>query len=191
MKKFKLILIAIFPLLLLNLTGCYTQVAAKGDYGNWNRSETKPYYDYESDDDTLVETYENEEYAYDDSDAYYEDGASQVEYQFYGYPSYRKYFWNYYPAVSVSLGLGSYYDPWYWNPWYSNYWYYPSVYCYYPTYWYPNYYYGYWDPYPYYGGYASSNYKHRTNDGYKVRNNSGTRNGGGRNSGRDRDVNYF
>ena len=116
--------------------------------------------------------------------------AEATNYYFYGYPSYRKYFWNYYPSVSVVIGTGWYYDPWCWDPWYPSYWYYPSVYCYYPTYWYPNHYYGWWDPYPYYGGYYSSNYKYRTNDGYKIRNNSGIRNGSGtRNGGgRDRDL---
>ena len=48
---------------------------------------------------------------------------------------------------------------------------------------------GYYDPYPYYdNGYYSSTYKYRTNDGYKIRNNSGGRNSGGRNTSGDRNL---
>ena len=45
MKKYKLLFFYFLPILLLNLTGCYTQVASRDDYGNWNREESKPYYD--------------------------------------------------------------------------------------------------------------------------------------------------
>jgi hypothetical protein len=172
MKKYKLVLLSILPLLLLNLTGCYTQVASRDDYGNWNREESKPYYDYEEESDTLSDEYaddqyEDEEYAYDDNEDSYTESEGSSNYYFYGYPSYRKYFWNYYPSVSVVVGTGWYYDPWCWDPWYPDYWYYPSLSCYYPTYWYPHHYYGWWDPYPYYGGYTSTTYKYRTNDNYK------------------------
>ncbi|MDT3697265.1 MAG: hypothetical protein ROY99_12855 [Ignavibacterium sp.] len=184
MKKIKLTLLVTLPALLLFLTGCYTQVATRDyDYGNWNREKSKPYYDYEENQDTLTDSY-NDEYAYEDEDSSIDENGNEVNYYFYGFPSYRKYFWNYYPAVSIGIYTGWYYDPWwYWDPWYPSYWYYPSVVCYYPTYWYPRYYYGWWDPYPYYGGYYSSNYKYRTNDVSKIRNNSGVRN-----SGRDRDL---
>jgi len=186
MKKNKLTLLVMLPVLLLFLTGCYTQVATRDyDYGNWSREKSKPYYDYEENKDTLTEQY-NDEYVYDDQDSSIDENKTEINYYFYGYPSYRKYFWNYYPSVSVVIGTGWYYDPWwYWDPWYPSYWYYPSVICYYPTYWYPRYYYGWWNPYPYYGGYSgyySSTYKYRTNDIGKIRNSSGVRNSG---SGRD------
>ena len=59
MKKYKLVLLSILPLLLLNLTGCYTQVASRDDYGNWNREESKPYYDYEEEADKQIHFCEN------------------------------------------------------------------------------------------------------------------------------------
>ncbi|MBK7629837.1 MAG: hypothetical protein IPJ23_03880 [Ignavibacteriales bacterium] len=180
MKKVKLVFLALLPVLLLNLTGCYTQVASRdNDYGNWNRTENKPYYDYQDEYDTTADSYEDEEYAYDDNeDSYSESYGTETTYSFYGYPSYRKYFWGYHPAVSIVVGSSWYYDPWCWDPWYPSYWSYPSPFCYYPTYWYSHNYYGWWDPYPYYGGYYSSTYKYRSNDGYKIRNNSGIRNSG-------------
>ena len=183
MKKYKLFLFALFPVLILNLTGCYTQVASKeDDYSNWTREEKTPNYEVADEYDSTDVVYENEE-------SYSESDGSDTEYYFYGYPSYRKYFWDYYPAVSISIGASWYYDPWYWYSWYPSYWYYPTPYCYYPSYWYPNYGYGYYDPYPYYdNGYYSSTYKYRTNDGYDVRNNSGGRNSGGRNTSGDRNL---
>ena len=103
MKKFKFLSLLVFPVLLVNLTGCYTQLATRDDYGNWNREEQKPYYDYENDSDTLSDEYSDEQYdnnEYNDQgeESYTED-RGQTNYYFYGYPSYRKYFWNYYPSV--------------------------------------------------------------------------------------------
>ena len=122
MKKVKLVFLALLPVLLLNLTGCYTQVASRdNDYGNWNRTENKPYYDYEEEEyDTTADSYEDEEYVYeDDEDSYSEGEGIETSYSFYGYPSYRKYFWGYHPAVSIVIGSSWYYDPWFWDPWLS------------------------------------------------------------------------
>jgi len=72
MKKYKLVLFAFLPVMLLNLTGCYTQVASRdNDYGNWSREEKKPYYNYEEEYDTTSEAYDNEEYAYDENEESY------------------------------------------------------------------------------------------------------------------------
>ena len=93
MKKVKLVFLALLPVLLLNLTGCYTQVASRdNDYGNWNRTENKPYYDYEEEEyDTTADSYEDEEYVYeDDEDSYSEGEGIETSYSFYGYPSNRQ-----------------------------------------------------------------------------------------------------
>jgi hypothetical protein len=170
------------------LTGCYSQLANESDYGNWSREQDdKNDMQYASSEE--MDTSAVDDYIAEYDEAYVDSEGNVTNYYFYGYPSYRKYFWDYYPAVSISIGASWYYDPWYWYAWYPSYWYYPTPYCYYPSYWYPNYYYGYYDPYPYYDyGYYPSTYKYRTNDGYAVRNNSGGRNSGGRNSGGERDL---
>lgn len=181
MKPYLIIFLSFVTLNLL--TGCYSQLATEdSDYGNWSRSEnTDNEYEAAS---TEMDSLAIDEYADGYEESYVDSEGNVSNYYFYGYPSYRKYFWDYYPAVSIGIGAGWYYDPWYWYSWYPSYWYYPTPYCYYPSYWYPNYYYGgYYDPYPYYdNGYYTDTYKYRTNDVYKIRNNSGIRNSGG---GRD------
>lgn len=164
MKK----LIILLPLLALLFTGCYTQVALEKDY----RSSDSDYYYSDS------ENQNNEDYTYEESysDTLYDKEGNEYHYHFYGYPFYRKYYWGYYPSVSILIGIGNpwyYYDPWYWDPWFCDPWYpaivYYPVYYWYPGYWYPRYYGNYWT-------YYTPVYKYRTNDGFRVRNSSGLRN---------------
>ena len=188
MKTYLIIFLSLVTLTLM--TGCYSQLATDSDYGNWSRAE-----DDNSDNEAAITEMDSmaiDEYASEYEESYVDSEGNVTNYYFYGYPSYRKYFWDYYPAVSIGIGAGWYYDPWYWYSWYPSYWYYPTPYCYYPSYWYPNYYYsGYYDPYPYYdNGYNDYDYKYRTNDGYKIRNNSGIRNtSGGRDLYASNDLN--
>lgn len=155
------------PLMAILFTGCYTQVALDR---NESSTDSENYYsqsDDQGNDYTSEETY---------SDTLYDREGNEYHYHFYGYPFYRKYYWGYYPSISISIGIGTpwwYYDPWYWDPWFCDPWY--PVVVYYPSYWYP----GYWWYPRYYGSYwtyNSSIYKYRTNDGYRIRNSSGFRN---------------
>ncbi|HEX9253822.1 MAG TPA: hypothetical protein VF870_16360, partial [Ignavibacteriaceae bacterium] len=180
MKTYILIFLSLTTLLIM--TGCYSQLAtSESDYGNWSREQDNN--DYQAASSEAMDSLGVDDYAAQYDESYVDSEGNVTNYYFYGYPSYRKYFWDYYPAVSISIAAGWYYDPWYWYSWYPSYWYYPSVYYYYPTYWYPNYCYGYYDTYPYYDNGYYDTYKYRTNDGYKIRNNSG-----GRNSGGDRNL---
>lgn len=168
-------------------TGCYTQVAMRGE-----RPERNDRYAYEDSND------QNSEYSEEESsDEYYEDNQYYDDYSTgqdiyidsygnvsilnsntYSYMPYRRYLYGYYPSVGVSLSWG--YDPWYYN-YYDTYW----GYSYYmtPGYYAPWYYpYSYYSPwyYPHYNNWnnytAKSPYKYRTNDFARTRGRDGERN---------------
>lgn len=192
----KLNVIAVF-ISLLFLGGCYTQIALREPVSERDEyvTDEEQYAEEPAEYDTLVAK---------DSDIYYDDyGNTHI--MNYGFPSYRRYLWGYYPYYS------NIYSDWYWDsywgyltPGYSwpNWWWYYGGY--YGGYW-PGYYGGYYGHYPYAGGYYQpSEYKYRTyyphsrdNDGgrgtgitdrYRTRDtgdrNSAVRDFGGR-SGRD------
>ena len=121
MKTYLILFLSFVTLTMM--TGCYSQLATDSDYSDWSRTENTPSSEdeYETSPDSSI----NDEYAYEDEENYSED-SGDANYYFYGYPSYRKYFWDYYPAVSISIGSSWYYDPWYWYSWYPSYWYYPT-----------------------------------------------------------------
>src|SRR5574338_954306 len=179
-------------------TGCYTQVATRDrSYTPDNRSQTY-------DDDRNYQD-QDQNYAYDDSSEYYGDsydstysddssdydnnnyysGSNSPYYYddfYYSYPHYSRYFWGYYPSISIgfSWGWGGwYYDPFYYGNWCG--YYYPS-WCYSPYYYYyPYAYFGY--NYYYGWGYPSRNYythTERTRDLSRIRSLDGMRGGGGR-----------
>src|SRR5690606_5536634 len=160
-------------------SGCYTQVAMRDyDRERYGSKQDEEYETYESENDT---DYYAEDY--DTDEEYYEEDGVTINNYYYGYPGYRRYFWSYYPSISIGVYWGSYfYDPFYYgsfyyDPFYYNYWCVPIYYSYYPFYRFHDYYWGYYPGYyrGYYGGYASI-YKERSNDMYRVRN-SGLRNG--------------
>lgn len=118
-------------ILLLNLGGCYTQLALR-DYKNKDYEEE---YTYEDQDDTTYSEDKKEVNIYN----YYFDGF---------YPNYRRYYWGYYPGWSITIGA-YYYDPFWWDfyyPYYYPWWYYPYSYNYwaYTDYWYYKPYYWYY-----------------------------------------------
>lgn len=153
--------------------GCYTQLAVRDRVAY----EEERFDDYD-------ESYDTSGYYDEYEEEYYEDGETVVNnYYVTGvYPSYRRYFWHYYPTYSVGVHFGSYYyssfcmDPfsywsWCYSPWYNPY------YTWYPGYWNPGYYYDpYYYGYGYGGGWANTTtYKERGNNLYKIRNNDGLR----------------
>lgn len=135
MKKYQLILAFIVGILILSLTGCYTQLGTV--------KHEKPRYSEEYLYDEYDRNYQNDTTYYDDErtviNNYYYDGASwhpRHRWMFsYYYPSY------YWPSVAFSY---AYYDPWF----YDRYWYYDPWIC--GTPWV---YYGYYRPYSYYDPY--------------------------------------
>jgi hypothetical protein len=158
----------LFPLVALLFTGCYTQVALEKN----DRSNDKDYYYSDS------ENQSNDDYSYEESysDTLYDKEGNEYHYHFYGYPFYRKYYWGYYPSVSILIGVGNpwyCYDPWYWDPWICGTWH-PTI-VYYPGYWHPGYF---WVPWyrGNYWTYYTPIYKYRNNDGFRIRNSSGLRN---------------
>jgi hypothetical protein len=158
----KNILIFVSFAAILVFSGCYTQMATKEPTGYTYVEEYDPPEGYQSD-----ENYE----AVPDSENYSTDTDVY-------YPSYRRYYEDYYPGISIGLSWGAYwYSPFIWDPYYYSYWYSP----YYPAYYYyPGYYYYYppvcyWGGYndPYYGGYYS--YYERGDDVISHRNGDGLR----------------
>ncbi len=176
MKASRFTILFITPFVLLTFAGCYTQFATRDYqeriYSNESGDDYTRYGD-ESYDDTTY--YEDDQSGYDESETVIENN-----YYFGGYPTYRRYYWGYYPSVSVGIYWGhSYYDPFCWDPFYWSAWYpgwcspfyYTPVYVsYYPWYYYyPGYYYSHWDN----GG---GIYRERNRDRYALRNNDGLRN---------------
>ena len=109
-------------------TGCYTQVAMRGD-----RPERNDRYVYDDSNDQNSE-YSEEEYSdeYYEDDQYYDDYSTgqDIYIDSYGnvsilnsnsnsYMPYRRYLYGYYPSIGVSYSWG--YDPWYYN-YYDTYW---------------------------------------------------------------------
>ena len=158
-------------LIAISLGGCYTQLAVRDydhDSGYWN--------DNREDDSTY---YDDSTYAADDSSGYYDRGYNDGYDNYYDdpyYGNYRRYYWGYYPSSTFTVGVGSWYDPfWYtWNSCYlcpPDYWYYP---WYNRGYW-GGYYGGFYDPYSYYYPpyYYGDHYKYRTKPSTRLRGNSG------------------
>ena len=180
--KFKIALMLLASIFLFG--GCYTQLAVKERV-----IYQREYSDYSEDEYDTTQNYSDEQSEYSEEN-YDEDGVTINNYYSEPiYPSYRRYFWSYYPSVSIGAYFGSYYgsyyydtycyDPFFYPGWCFNPWYDP-YYSYYPSWWLGNYY-----PYNYYGNYGSGwaynndNYKTRSNSGYKIRNNDGLRGGSG------------
>jgi hypothetical protein len=182
MNKINILKIALTLLIIPALTGCYTQVATEETPPEQFIAENENYeyddYYYEGEEEELDSSYFSEE-EYEESDEYVVDNY------YYGYPSYRRYYYDYYPSVSFGFGFGfGFASSYYYSYWpYSYGWcgyggYYPYPYYCYPSYY--SYYPGYYYP-SYYHGYSSGNYSY-----YKTRTEyiSGIRNrGSGRNYG--------
>ena len=150
-------------LLVVSFTGCYTQLAT--------RSPDAKYRNYES--------WEDDDYVYDDSTEYYEDyDSTDYEYDYaedplifndYHYNDFPPFYYNryyyFYPYSSYFFVSDWYWYPGIWDsyyvPWYSP-WYYDR---YYSGYW-GGYYYS---PYYYSGGYHSYGSKYRTNKYASIR----------------------
>ena len=187
MKHLKALFLAV---LVISMTGCYTRLAVRDyEFPKRQTPEDEQIYDESVAEPDSDEYYENDEYYEDDNynDSYYDNSGVQgdgdviinvYDYDDYYWYRYRRYYWGYYPGVSIILS-SSWYDP-YWDWWYWGY--YPGSCLVPPYYFYPSFtYYSYWGYYPhyYYNDYYHGKYKYRTN--YTgLRNNGGGR---GRNPG--------
>ncbi len=127
---------------------------------------------YYSEDEYAAEDYET---AYADTTYEYYDDSDDVTYmsedEDYLYRPNRRYYYDYYPSVSLIYGSSLFYDPFYWD------WYYPryTIFSpYYNPYYYGSWYSGYWNYYPYYHS-TPSYHKYRTNHITKLRDNNGGR----------------
>ena len=165
MKKMKIFVLAILPILVFTASGCYTQYDRSND--NYDRDyRSGSYSDY---DDYADTNYNSSETTINN---YYSDG-----------PYYKRYFWGYHPGISIGF-YSDYYSGGYWGSYVD----WPWCGTYYPSYWwnwypvYDNYCY-------YYPGYHHGNHwwknghngdiKYRDNNTYRMRDNLGLRNSGG------------
>lgn len=172
MKSLKMFI----PLILISflLGGCYTQLLMHPSGYERQKKEAK------TQEEQYYEEYQDTSESYGE-DYYYEDGYTEPNTYYYSpYYPYSRYFWGYYPGISIGFYWDwgySYYYPYYWAPiyypWCGSY-YYP-YYCSYYSY--PGYCYGYGYYYPSPHGYWSNAniYRTRTKSGYKLRNNDGLR----------------
>lgn len=164
--------------LAIGLTGCYTQLATYEYDDVYTSNANEKYYDDRENENYSYNDYADTNYSKERFEGEYESENYETEenqtfinnYYYDGWPTYRRYYWGYYPSTFWVTGV-YFYDPFY-DPWFDPFWY-PGT-CLVSPYYY-NYGWGWYSPY-YYTHYDNDYgiYKYRTHSS-RLRNSDGLR----------------
>jgi len=162
MKKTNILALLLLPVIVLGISGCYTQ---------FDERERDYYRDRD---------YSSENYNDEDTSGYSDDNNTIVNNNYYDSPyspTYRRYFDGYYPSISIGAYYG--YAPYYWDAFYDGPWCGSYFGINYPLYWgyhyyYPDYYYHYHYGYSHHD-HDFADYRYRDGNMSRFRNADGGR----------------